>query len=137
MKIIDISEPSRINKKPDQIIKLVTDGKSIQEGFQIQTVELRSYLQHKMFNNSPIHRLYYIDALFRRERPQKGRQRQFYQFGAEAIGSSNPEQDAEIIAMAYNIYKKFDLQDIAVHINSIGSLNIRPKYLKKLYKIAN
>ena len=46
MKIIDISEPSRINKKPDQIIKLVTDCKSIQEGFQIQTVELRSYLQH-------------------------------------------------------------------------------------------
>ena len=46
MKIIDISEPKKINKKPDQIIKLVTDGKSIQNGFQIQTVELRSYLQH-------------------------------------------------------------------------------------------
>ena len=47
---------------------------------------IRSYIQHKMGNNNPLHRLYYFDALFRRERPQKGRQRQFYQFGAEAIG---------------------------------------------------
>ena len=61
------------------------------------------YLQHKMYNDSPIQRLYYFDTLFRRERPQKGRQRQFYQFGVEAIGSPHPEQDAEIISLAYNI----------------------------------
>ena len=68
---------------------------------------VRAYLQNNMGNNNPIHRLYYFDALFRRERPQKGRQRQFHQFGAEAIGSPHPEQDAEIIALAYNIYQKF------------------------------
>ena len=51
---------------------------------------VRAYLQHQMGNNNPIHRLYYFDALFRRERPQNGRQRQFYQFGAESIGSPNP-----------------------------------------------
>ena len=60
----------------------------------------RAYIQHQLGNQNPLHRIYYFDTLFRRERPQKGRQRQFYQFGAEAIGSSNPEQDAEIIAMA-------------------------------------
>ena len=93
---------------------------------------VRAYLQHQMGNNNPIHRLYYFDALFRRERPQKGRQRQFYQFGAEAIGSPNPEQDAEIIALAYNIYQKFDIQNMIVRLNSIGSADIRPKYLDKL-----
>ena len=92
----------------------------------------RAYLQHQLGNQNPIHRLYYIDALFRRERPQKGRQRQFHQFGAEAIGSPNPEQDAEIIALAYNIYKKFNIQDISVRLNSIGNAEIRPLYLGNL-----
>ena len=93
---------------------------------------VRAYLQHQMGNTNPINRLYYFDALFRRERPQKGRQRQFYQFGAEAIGSPNPEQDAEIIALAYNIYKGFNIQDMTVRLNSIGSAEIRPSYLKTL-----
>ncbi len=92
----------------------------------------RAYLQHQLGNQNPIHRLYYIDALFRRERPQKGRQRQFHQFGAEAIGSPNPEQDAEIIALAYNIYKKFNIQDMTVRLNSIGNAEIRPTYLETL-----
>ena len=92
----------------------------------------RAYLQHQLGNQNPIHRLYYIDALFRRERPQQGRQRQFHQFGAEAIGSPNPEQDAEIIALAYNIYKKFNIQDISVRLNSIGNAEIRPLYLVNL-----
>tara|TARA_B100001029_G_C15037571_1_gene441222 strand:- start:330 stop:1592 length:1263 start_codon:yes stop_codon:yes gene_type:complete len=93
---------------------------------------VRAYLQHNMYNDSPIQRLYYFDTLFRRERPQKGRQRQFHQFGAEAIGSPNPEQDAEIIILAYNIYKKFNIKDMSIRLNSIGNLNIRPQYLNKL-----
>ena len=92
----------------------------------------RAYLQHQLGNKNPLHRLYYFDSLFRRERPQKGRQRQFYQFGAEAIGSPNPEQDTEIIAMAYHIYQDFDIQEMEVNLNSIGSEEIRPVYLKLL-----
>lgn len=92
----------------------------------------RAYLQHRLGNQNPIHRLYYIDTLFRRERPQKGRQRQFYQFGAEAIGSPNPEQDTEIIAMAYHIYEDFGIQEMEVSINSIGDAEIRPVYLELL-----
>jgi histidyl-tRNA synthetase len=92
----------------------------------------RAYIQHQLVNQNPMHRLYYMDSLFRRERPQKGRQRQFHQFGAEAIGSPNPEQDAEIIALAYNIFKKFNIKDIKVNLNSIGSPEIRNQYLKLL-----
>jgi len=56
---------------------------------------VRAYLQHQMWHQNPLHRLYYFDTLFRRERPQKGRQRQFYQFGAEAIGV------ARVLGFAY------------------------------------
>ena len=66
---------------------------------------IRAYIQNQLGKQNPMHRLYYLDTLFRRERPQKGRHRQFYQFGAEAIGSFHPEQDAEIISMAYQVYK--------------------------------
>ena len=66
---------------------------------------IRSYIQNQLGKISPIHRLYYIDSSFRRERPQKGRQRQFTQYGVEAIGSENPEQDAEVILIAYKIYQ--------------------------------
>ena len=80
----------------------------------------------------PLNRLYYIDSLFRRERPQKGRQRQFHQFGIEAIGSPHPEQDAEVITMAYKIYETFGIKDLSVRINSIGSSEIRNPYLGHL-----
>tara|TARA_S200000501_G_scaffold377692_1_gene436995 strand:+ start:1121 stop:2338 length:1218 start_codon:yes stop_codon:yes gene_type:complete len=93
---------------------------------------VRSFIQHNLGRLQPINRLYYIDALFRRERPQKGRQRQFHQFGVEAFGSENPEIDVEVISVAYNIYKSFGIDGMVVKINSIGSPNVRPKYLKEL-----
>ena len=92
----------------------------------------RAFIQHQMGRVKPLHRLYYYDSLFRRERPQKGRQRQFYQFGVEAIGSPYPEQDVEVIALAYYIYKKFNIDDLQIRINSIGSDESRPSYLKQL-----
>tara|TARA_Y100001968_G_scaffold326963_1_gene371040 strand:+ start:11562 stop:12824 length:1263 start_codon:yes stop_codon:yes gene_type:complete len=93
---------------------------------------VRSYIQHNMQSLGPITRLYYIDSLFRRERPQAGRQRQFHQYGIEAIGSEFPEQDAEVISIAYNIYKFFGIKELSVRINSIGGISIRDKYLKLL-----
>ena len=95
---------------------------------------VRAYIQHNMQSLGPITKLYYFDALFRRERPQAGRQRQFHQYGVEAIGSEFPEQDAEVISIAYNIYKNFDIHNLSVRINSIGSSDIREKYLKILKK---
>ena len=95
---------------------------------------IRAYVQNQLNKQHPIHRLYYFDTLFRRERPQKGRQRQFYQFGVEAIGSPYPEQDVEIISLAYGIYKNFGIEKMEVKINSIGSSEIRPTYLALLKK---
>ena len=89
---------------------------------------VRAYIQHNLGKKYPINKLYYIDTLFRRERPQKGRYRQFNQFGVEAIGSEHPEQDAEIIALAYNFYKSLNIKNLTLKINSIGSTDVRNQY---------
>jgi len=93
---------------------------------------VRSLIQHQLMSQSPIVRLYYLDALFRRERPQKGRQRQFHQFGIEAFGSIHPEQDAEIISMAYKILLTFGISELTLRLNTIGSTEVRPAYLQLL-----
>lgn len=93
---------------------------------------VRAYIQHNLAAQSPVTRLYYFDSLFRRERPQKGRQRQFNQFGIEAFGSANPEQDAEVISIAYRIWGVFGIKDLTLKLNTIGSAEIRPVYLKIL-----
>ena len=88
----------------------------------------RAFIQHNLGLISPVNKLYYIDALFRRERPQKGRYRQFHQFGVEAFGSEYPEIDAEIIALAISIFKSLGLEGIKLNLNSIGSLECRKNY---------
>ncbi len=93
---------------------------------------VRAYIQKQLWKIEPISKFYYIGPSFRRERPQKGRLRQFHQFGVEAIGSHNPEQDAEIISMAYNIYKMFGVTNLEIKLNSLGSNNIREKYSNDL-----
>jgi len=93
---------------------------------------VRAFIQHNLGKKNPLNKLYYIDSLFRRERPQKGRYRQFEQFGVEAIGSENPEQDAEIISLAYNFYKNIGVENLKLKINSIGSKESREKYKKSL-----
>lgn len=89
---------------------------------------VRAYIQNNLNSISPISKLYYIGDLFRRERPQKGRYRQFRQFGIEAIGSKYSEQDAEIISIAWNIISELGIQDITLNLNSIGSSETRKKY---------
>ena len=89
----------------------------------------RAYNQHNLGNLSAIHRFYYIGPLFRRERPQKGRQRQFHQFGIEAFGSNFAEQDAEIIALAWHLLGHFRLTNkIDLQVNSIGTSESRAGY---------
>ena len=89
----------------------------------------RAYNQHNLGNLSPIHRFYYIGPLFRRERPQKGRQRQFHQFGIEAFGSNFAEQDAEIMALAWHLLAHFRLTNkIDLQVNSIGTSECRAGY---------
>ena len=92
----------------------------------------RAYIQHNLGSKSPLQRMYYIGPLFRRERPQKGRQRQFHQCGIEAFGSEFPEQDAEIIAVGNTIFSELGLKDISLKLNSLGSSTCRNKYTKAL-----
>jgi len=92
----------------------------------------RAYIQHNLGSKSPLQRMYYIGPLFRRERPQKGRQRQFHQFGIEAFGSVFPEQDVEIIAVGNTIFSELGLKDISLKLNSLGSSTCRNKYTKAL-----
>ncbi|MGY8787045.1 MAG: histidine--tRNA ligase [Fidelibacterota bacterium] len=105
------------------------NGTSITLRPELTASVVRSYIQHNLGGQAPVQRLYYMGPLFRRERPQKGRQRQFHQFGVEAFGSENPEQDAEIIAIAWHILSECGLSENAtLRLNSIGSPLCRTAY---------
>ena len=108
------------------------NGQSLTLRPEMTASVVRAYIQKQLWKTEAISKFYYIGPSFRRERPQKGRLRQFHQFGVEALGSENPEQDAEIISMAYNIYKMFGLENLNIKINSLGSNNIREKYSNDL-----
>ncbi|MGE5314280.1 MAG: histidine--tRNA ligase [Acidobacteriota bacterium] len=89
---------------------------------------IRSYIQNNLGEAQPLVKVYYIAPMFRQERPQAGRLRQFHQFGAEAIGSPTPETDAEVIAMAVEIYRQFGITNFELKINSVGDEECRPRY---------
>ena len=93
---------------------------------------IRSYIQHNLGAKSPLTKLYYLDNLFRRERPQQGRYAQFLQYGIEAIGSSHPEQGAEVITIAYELLVELGIKDINLKLNSIGSSECRNEYRQAL-----
>jgi histidyl-tRNA synthetase len=93
---------------------------------------VRAYLEHKMYGGPQPCKLYYMGPMFRYERPQAGRYRQFHQFGAEIIGTSTPEVDAEIIELATHIYSSLGLEELDVQINSIGCLKCRGEYRQVL-----
>lgn len=93
---------------------------------------VRAYIEHSLFNEGGIHKLYYMGPMFRRERPQKGRYRQFSQIGAEVLGSDHPAIDAEVLEMLVLLLERLGLQDFALLINSVGCPTCRHEYLKML-----
>jgi len=93
----------------------------------------RAYIEHGMQQLPQPVKLYYMGPMFRRERPQKGRYRQFYQIGAEVLGGSDaPAIDAEVIEMVMTFFDRLELQGVQLDINSIGDRNCRPKYVELL-----
>ncbi|MDD2496910.1 MAG: histidine--tRNA ligase [Desulfitobacteriaceae bacterium] len=92
----------------------------------------RAYLEHKMYALPQPTKLFYMGPMFRYERPQAGRYRQFHQFGVEAFGSSEPAVDAEVIGLAMEIYRRLGLNGLEVHLNSVGCPNCRKKHREKL-----
>ena len=110
------------------------NGQSLTLRPEMTASVVRAYIQKQLWKVEPISKFYYVGPSFRRERPQKGRLRQFHQFGVEAIGSYHPEQDAEIISIAYNIYQMFGVNKLSVKINTLGSNDVRNKYTNQLKK---
>jgi len=109
------------------------DGSNLTLRPELTASVVRSYIQHNLQNQSSSQRLFYVGPLFRRERPQKGRQRQFHQFGVEAFGSENPEQDVEIISIAWHLLSLLGISNkVQLKINSIGSNECRKNYRKAL-----
>ncbi|MHB8578515.1 MAG: histidine--tRNA ligase [Ignavibacteriaceae bacterium] len=94
----------------------------------------RAFIEHSLGKLQPLNKLYYISPMFRQERPQAGRQRQFHQFGGEALGSTSPLLDAEIIIIAYRILDSLNLKDLTVKINSLGIPSSRENYKNILRK---
>lgn len=88
----------------------------------------RSFVEHGMHNNPQPTRLYYIGPMFRYENTQKGRQRQFHQFGVEMLGSYSPALDAEAISVAAQLLKRLGIKDVELRINSLGGPECRQKY---------
>ena len=94
---------------------------------------VRAYIEHGMHTRPGNVKLYYIGPMFRRERPQKGRYRQFYQIGAELLGpSDHPALDAEVIEMLLAFFARVNLTGAKLSINSIGDKNCRPAYVERL-----
>ena len=89
---------------------------------------LRAYIEHRLDQHPGLQKLYYIGPMFRRERPQKGRFRQFYQIGAEVIGSESPAIDAELIELVVSILDELGITGYELLINSVGSKESRGRY---------
>lgn len=93
---------------------------------------MRAFIEHKLFNLDAVTKLYYLGPMFRYERPQKGRYRQFHQIGAEAIGIADPRIDVQILAMLTHFFAEAQIPDVALHINSLGCSECRPLYREAL-----
>ncbi len=93
---------------------------------------VRAYIEHGLYHRYRVARLFYMGPMFRYERPQKGRYRQFFQIGAEVLGDSSPGVDAEAIEMLLNLFERLGLKDVELQINSLGCEKCRPAYRERL-----
>ena len=93
---------------------------------------IRAYLEHNFHKSRRFQKFYYVGPMFRKERPQKGRLRQFHQAGVEAIGGASPLLDAETIMLAVDIYRAVGLKRFVVKLNSIGCADCRPTYRQEV-----
>lgn len=93
---------------------------------------MRALIENQIYQTGSVQKLFYIAPMFRYERAQAGRYRQHHQFGAEAVGSSFPEQDAELIDLLYTVYQRLGLRNVRLMLNSIGDLDSRNAFRKAL-----
>ncbi|MCC6263510.1 MAG: histidine--tRNA ligase [Bryobacterales bacterium] len=108
------------------------DGSSLTLRPENTASVIRAYIEHRLDQRAGLQKLYYMGPMFRRERPQKGRFRQFYQIGAEVIGSESPLVDGEVIEMVVTYLREVGLKDFKLLINSVGDPESRARYVAKL-----
>ncbi len=93
---------------------------------------MRAFIQNKLFNLDAVTKLYYMGPMFRYERPQKGRYRQFHQIGVEALGVEDAKIDAQILAMLHRFFEKAGIDSVSLQVNSLGCPDCRPIYRQQL-----
>jgi len=93
---------------------------------------VRAYIQHKLFAKDPVQKFYLLGPMFRRERPQKGRYRQFYQIDAEIFGVASPLADVQLILMLVTLFDRLQVPDVNAHINTLGCPQCRPGFKSAL-----
>ncbi|MGH9673450.1 MAG: histidine--tRNA ligase [Bryobacteraceae bacterium] len=108
------------------------DGASLTLRPECTASVMRAYIEHRLDQHAGLKKLYYMGPMFRRERPQKGRYRQFYQIGAEAIGSEAPQVDGEVIEMVGEVLRQCGVDGFELLINSVGCQTCRPQYVALL-----
>lgn len=97
----------------------------------------RAYIQHRLYQNYPVQKLYSIGPMFRHERPQKGRFRQFHQINAELFGDAGPKSDADIILMAMGLFESIGISDVSLQLNSLGCPQCRAPFRESLQAYLN
>jgi histidyl-tRNA synthetase len=107
-------------------------GESITLRPELTASVVRAFIEHSLEKKQSLNKFFYIGPMFRQERPQAGRYRQFHQFGAEALGSNDPLLDAEMIIIAYDILSELGLKNLEVKINSLGVPSEREVYKNEL-----
>jgi histidyl-tRNA synthetase len=108
------------------------DGTSLTLRPEATAGVVRSYVEHNLAASPTSQKLYYVGPMFRHERPQAGRLRQFHQFGVESFGSAEPAADVEVIALLWRFLSALGLPDLTLEINSLGEAGDRPAYKKIL-----
>ena len=130
---IDLRDRAKFDANAKEITKQVFEESMVTLRPEATASACRAYIEHNMQQLPQPVKLYYMGPMFRRERPQKGRYRQFYQIGAEVLGGSDaPGIDAEVIEMVRAFFDRLELQGVQLDINSIGCRNCRPKYVELL-----
>ncbi|HTU32691.1 MAG TPA: histidine--tRNA ligase [Candidatus Acidoferrum sp.] len=120
-------------RRVKQLVSQIDLGQIVTLRPEATASAVRAYIEHGMHTRPGNVKLYYIGPMFRRERPQKGRYRQFYQIGAEVLGQSDaPAIDAEVIEMLLTFFRRVSLTSTTLYVNSIGDKNCRPQYVELL-----
>jgi histidyl-tRNA synthetase len=108
------------------------DGKKITLRPEATAGVVRAFVEHSLYADTQLTKLYYLGPMFRHERPQKGRYRQFYQIGVEALGLDHPHVDIEVLALLHVLFTRLGIKGLSLHINSLGDSECRDAYRNAL-----